>query len=71
MGFSWAGDLSGASPVKREFVVGANVYQGQIVCADVSLSTGGEVTACPVAASALPDATSKIMGICAAPMQMG
>lgn len=63
MAFSWAGDLSGALPVVRKFVVGADVYQGQLAAADVSLSTGGEVTACPVAASALPDATSKIIGI--------
>ena len=64
MGFFMGRRFKWSKPVQREFVVGANVYQGQIVCADVSLSTGGEVTACPVAASALPDATSKIMGIC-------
>lgn len=63
MAFEYAGDLNGAHPVVRRFTVGADCYQGQLACGDVSLSTGGEVTACPVAASALPDATSHIMGI--------
>jgi len=63
MAFTWAGDLSGALPVVRRLTIGATCYQGQLAAADVSLSTGGDVTACPVAASALPDATSHIVGI--------
>jgi hypothetical protein len=63
MAFQYAGDLNGARPVVRRFVIGADCYQGQLAAADISLSTGGAVVACPVAASALPDATSHIIGI--------
>jgi len=63
MAFKYAGDLNGARPVVRRFVIGADCYQGQLAAADIGLTTGGEVVACPVAASALPDATSHIVGI--------
>ena len=62
MAFSWAGDLNGnRMPVVRNFPVAANVYQGQLLMADISVS--GYVK--PIAAAAAgPDTASQILGIC-------
>jgi hypothetical protein len=63
MAFEYAGDLNGAHPVVRKFTVGADVYQGQLVCVDFGLSTGGDVVVATVA-EALPSVTQHILGIC-------
>lgn len=63
MAFSWAGDLSGAKPIIKKFQVGVDCYQGQLLAADISKTTGGYVKPCPVAA-AYPDTATRIMGIC-------
>lgn len=61
MAFSWAGDLTGAKPVRKYFQVAADCYQGQLLMGDISVS--GEVK--PIAAAAAgPDTASQIIGIC-------
>lgn len=60
MAFSFAGDLNGSLPIVRNFQIGADVYQGQIVIG--SAAAGGAVI--PTAASAAgPDTASQILGI--------
>ena len=61
MAFSWAGDLSGCLPVKRYFPINANVYQGQLL---TWTSAAGGIVTPMTAASAGPDVTYVIAGIC-------
>lgn len=62
MAFSIAGHLGGGSPVViPKMQVGANVYQGQILIADYTVS--GEVIPSAVAVAG-PDVTQKVIGIC-------
>lgn len=73
MAFSWAGDLTGAKPIRRFFEVGATVYPGQLVGYDAAVppaTYGGQVSTMPVPAAG-PDITSWFMGICTGMKQAG
>jgi hypothetical protein len=63
MAFSWAGDLSGAKPVLKRFQIAGSCYAGQLLKWDAN--AGGAVEAV-VAATAKPEATQLIAGICTA-----
>jgi len=61
MAFSWAGDLSGALPIVKYFPVAADVYEGQLLMADITVTGGVKPTA---DAAAGPDTASQLIGIC-------
>ena len=64
MAFSYAGDLTGALPVVRNFQITADLYEGQLLQWD-SGSTGTGGTVGPMAcAAAGPDTASIVAGIC-------
>jgi len=69
MAFSWAGDLSGAAPVIRNFQIGATLYQGQLLGYDTSGATNGGYVIPTADAAAGPDTTSFIVGICSGIVQ--
>lgn len=64
MAFTYAGDLTGAAPVTRNFQISADVYEGQLLRWDSGTGgTGGTVE--PMAAAAAgPDTTCVVAGIC-------
>ena len=65
MAFSWAGDLTGCLPIKRNFQISADLYQGQLLRWDGGTAgTGGVLLPAADGASADPDATSKLAAIC-------
>lgn len=69
MAFSWAGNLSGSGAPKlvKNVQVSGNVYQGQLLQWDSGAGgTGGTVLVMADGASANPDATSHVAGICTA-----
>ncbi|MDO8733571.1 MAG: hypothetical protein Q7K21_00235 [Elusimicrobiota bacterium] len=61
MAFSWAGDLTGAKPIRKLFPIAADVYQGQLLMADITVTGGVKPTA---DAAAGPDTASQLIGIC-------
>lgn len=69
MAFSWAGDLTGAKPIRRYFPIGATVYQGQLLGYDTSGATNGGYVVPVAAAAAGPDTTTFVMGICSGIVQ--
>jgi len=69
MAFSWAGDLCGCMPIKRNFQIGATAYQGQILGYDTSGATNGGYVIPSANAAAGPDTTSFIVGLCSSIVQ--
>ena len=61
MAFSFAGDLSGAAPVVKKLQIAADVYQGQLLRWD---DNAGGLVGPVTAATAGPDTTMRIAGIC-------
>jgi hypothetical protein len=69
MAFTWAGDLTGAKPIRRYFPIGATCYQGQLLGYDTAGATNGGYVIPTANAAAGPDTTSFIMGICSGIVQ--
>lgn len=69
MAFSWAGDLTGARPVVRNFPIGATLYEGQLLGYDTAGATNGGYVIPVADAAAGPDTTTFVMGICSGIVQ--
>lgn len=69
MAFSWAGDLTGARPIVKNFQIGATVYQGQLLGYDTAGATNGGYVIPIADAAAGPDTTSFAVGICSGIVQ--
>lgn len=71
MAFTWAGDLSNAAAVLRNFQIGATLYEGQLLGYDTAGATNGGYVIPIADAAAGPDTTSFVVGLCSGIVQAG